>query len=203
MEQPMKIKTGLRVTIDAEALERIWQWTELAKGEVSCLGQVTDDLLVHDVQLFDQVCTQASTELDQDALAKFLCKHHEPEKVRAWIHSHGNLSVFWSAQDDSCIEGLANESYLVSIVVNKRHEIRCRVDFFEPVRLTLDEVPLEVRVPALDLRKECETAFRTHVTEVQPMVVRQQSMLPEPGGMMRGRAWPDFDDDDMAMWGGR
>ena len=199
----MKIKTDLRVCIDAGALERIWQWTELAKGEVSCLGQVTDDLLVHDVQLFDQVCTQASTELDQQALAKFLCLHPTPEKVRLYWHSHGNLSVFWSAQDDSCIDGLANESFLVSIVVNKKHDVKCRVDFFQPVRLTVDDVPLEVRMPATDLKADCESAFLRHVTEVQPMVVRQQSMLPEPGGMRRGRAWPDFDDDDMAMWGGR
>ena len=199
----MKIKTGLCVRIDAEALERIWQWTALAKGEFSCLGMADDGLLVHGVQLFDQVCTQASTELDQDALAKFLCRHREPENVRAWIHSHGNLSVFWSAQDDACIDGLANESFLISIVVNKRHDIRCRVDFFQPVRLTLDEVPLEVRMPDTSLKAACEAAFLQHVTEVQPMVVRQQSMLPEPGGRRRGRAWPDFDDDDMAMWGGR
>ena len=170
----MKIKTDLRVCIDAEALERIWQWTELAKGEVSCLGQVTDDLLVHDVQLFDQVCTQASTELDQQALAKFLGRHPAPEKVRLYWHSHGNLSVFWSAQDDSCIDGLANESFLVSIVVNKKHDVKCRVDFFQPVRLTVDDVPLEVRMPATDLKAECESAFLRHVTEVQPMVVRQQ-----------------------------
>ena len=199
----MKIKTGLCVRIDAEALERIWQWTALAKGEFSCLALAEDGLLVHGVQLFDQVCTQASTELDQDALAKFLCRHREPENVRAWIHSHGALSVFWSAQDDACIDGLANESFLISIVVNKRHDIRCRVDFFQPVRLTLDEVPLEVRMPDTSLKAACEEAFLQHVTEVQPMVVRQQSMLPEPGGMRRGRAWPDFDDDDMAMWGGR
>ena len=199
----MKIKTGLCVRIDAEALERIWQWTALAKGEFSCLALADDSLLVHGVQLFDQTCTQASTELDQDALAKFLCRHREPENVRAWIHSHGALSVFWSAQDDACIDGLANESFLVSIVVNKRHDIRCRVDFFQPVRLTLDEVPLEVRMPATDLKAECESAFLQHVTEVQPMAVRQQTLMAEPGGMRRVRNWPDFDDDDMAMWGGR
>jgi len=160
----MKIKDGLRVCIDAEALERIWRWTELARGEFSCLGLVDDDLVIRDVQLFDQVCTQASTELDQQALGRFLVEQDEPEKVRAWIHSHGTLSTFWSQQDEQCIEGLENESFLVSIVVNKRHDLKCRVDVFAPVRLTVDEVPVEIRLPRLDLKAESEQQFRKLLT---------------------------------------
>ena len=75
----MKVKQNLRVRIDADAMERIWHWTDLAAGEFSCLGTVTEDMLVGGVQLFDQICTAASTELDQDALAKFLVTHPAPE----------------------------------------------------------------------------------------------------------------------------
>jgi hypothetical protein len=205
----MKAKAGFRVSIDAEALERIWQWTHLASGEFSCLAMVSDDLVVHGVQLFEQVCTAASTEIDQQALAKFLVQHRQPEKVRCWIHSHGNLNVFWSQQDEACIEGLANESMLVSIVVNKRHELLCRVDTWNPVRVTLDDLAVEVRLPDYNIKKECELTFREFVTEVQPVLRAPQW---EPGKpwqpkkdqplqrVMQG--WPDWDDDDLATWRG-
>jgi hypothetical protein len=201
----MKTRDGPRVRIDAEALERIWHWTELARGEFSCLAEVDDDLLVRDVELFDQVCTQASTDIDQQALARFLVQHPRPERVRAWIHSHGNLTVFWSQQDDQCIEGLANESLLVSIVVNKRHDVRCRIDLFDPLRITLDEVPLEVRTNMRGLRAECAAAFTQHVTEVQAAPPIQVWRQPYQHGQLgqpqvrSGRMFPD--DDDFDVWG--
>lgn len=207
----MKIKPDFRVAVDAEALERIWQWTALAKGEFSCLAMVENDLLVHGVELFEQVCTQASTEIDQQALARFLVVHPAPERVRAWIHSHGTLNVFWSATDDACIEGLANDTFLVSIVVNKRRELRCRVDFWQPVRLTLDDVPIEVRLPRFDLQAECARQFREHVTEVQPAMIPpglppwlRPHGQPQPGPpLARTLAdWPGIDDDE-PLWGGR
>ena len=205
----MKIKHNLRVCIDAEAMERIWHWTDLASGEFSCLGQVTDDLLAHDIQLFDQVCTAGSTELDQQALAKFLCKHNQPEKVRLWCHSHARFGVFWSPQDETCIDGLANESFLLSIVVNKKRDVKVRLDIWHPFRVTLDDLPLEIRLPKLGLARECEALFELHVTE-------QHAVMPT--GMMRqhiefprqltqkplervAQGWPAYDDDDFGGWG--
>ncbi|MBI5611373.1 MAG: hypothetical protein HY902_21050 [Deltaproteobacteria bacterium] len=201
----MKINQSLRVAIDAEAMERIWQWTALATGEFSCLAQVTPELRVHGAELFDQVNTAASTELDQAALAKFLCRHDKPEAVRAWIHSHGDLGVFWSEQDEACIAGLANESFLVSIVVNKRHQAKCRLDVFAPVRLTVDEVELEVRAPSLDLRTECERLFKQHVREA-PLRPRLGTLLPAnqptPQRLMNVyHGWPATDDEeDFGHW---
>ena len=202
----MKVKQNLRVRIDADAMERIWHWTDLAAGEFSCLGTVTDDVVVGGVQLFDQVCTSASTELDQDALAKFLVTHQQPERVRAWIHSHGTLGVFWSQQDEACIEGLANDICLVSIVVNKKREWKARIDIWQPFRLTFDDLPLEIRLPDQQLRGECEKLFNAHVVEMQPVLMpdwrgnrpQGQKQQPRPSWMDQN-GWPDFD-DDLADW---
>lgn len=195
----MKTKCGFRPAIDAEALERIWHWTDLASGEFSCLAQVTGDVLVHDVRLFAQTCTQASTTIDEQALVRFLCEHERPEQVRAWIHSHGNLNVFWSQQDDACIEGLHSESFLVSIVVNKRRDLKCRIDLWNPVRLTIDDVSLDVRAPRYNLRGECEATFRRLVTEVRP--------LPSPWlqqGRSQASPFPDWhgweEGDELPGW---
>ena len=207
----MKLKQSPCLYIDADAMERIWQWTALAKGEFSCLAMVSGDLFVHGVELFDQVCTSSNTELDQQALAKFLCKHEAPELVRAWVHSHGSLGVFWSEQDEDCIAGLANESFLVSIVVNKRHELRCRLDLFHPVRITIDELALEVRAPSKHLKAECAELFKRHVDEMPPMVMRspqlwpgqpvQQQQQPLLHHVVQG--WPMYDDDDQCEWRAR
>ena len=64
----------------------------------------------------------------QEALAKVLVTHPAPQNVRAWVHSHARLGVFWSQQDEACIEGLANDACLISIVVNKKREFKARID---------------------------------------------------------------------------
>ena len=200
----MKVKQNLRVRIDADSMERINHWTDIAAGEWSCLGSVSDDILVGDVRLMDQVCSAASTELSQEALATFLVTHPQPELVRAWIHSHGRLGVFWSQQDEACIEGLANDTYLVSIVVNKKREFKVRIDVWQPFRLTFDDLPLEIRLPDQNLRGECERLFNAHVVEVAPVLMPdwrggvRQHQPPQQGQPYRG-GWPDFD-DDLADW---
>ena len=187
----MKVKQNLRVRIDADAMQRIWHWTDLATGEFSCLGLVSDDLIVSGVQLFDQVCTAASTELDQEALANFLVAHPQPERVRAWIHSHGRLGVFWSQQDEQCIEGLANDSCLVSLVVNKKREFKLRVDLWKPFRVTFDDLPLEIRIPDQQLRAECEAAFTQHVVEMAPTPLMPVHRLSKQEPVQ----YPGYDDD--------
>ncbi len=198
----MKVKQNLRVRIDADSMERINHWTDIAAGEWSCLGSVSDEILVGDVRLMDQVCSAASTELSQEALATFLVTHPQPELVRAWIHSHGRLGVFWSQQDEACIEGLANDTYLVSIVVNKKREWKARIDVWQPFRLTFDDLPLEIRLPDQNLRGECERLFNAHVVEMAPVLMpdwRGGKQLPQQQGQPYRGGWPDFD-DDLADW---
>ncbi len=162
----MNIKAHLRVEIEAEAWECVRQWTHLANGEYSCLGTVGDDLYVREVHLLEQDSTDTATELDPDAVTRLLLAVDDPAKVRAWIHSHGDMQCFWSTTDEECIEGLANESFLVSIVVNKAGDYRCRVDLFHPVRLTIDKVPVVVRVRSPGLAVDCKREFDRKVREV-------------------------------------
>ncbi len=66
----MKVKQNLRVRIDADAMERIWHWTDLATGEFSCLGTVSDDIIVgHPVEVFHQCPKGIPVGGDQDGLA--------------------------------------------------------------------------------------------------------------------------------------
>ena len=167
----MDIKAHLRVEIEAEAWECVRQWTHLADGEFSCLGTVGGDLYIDDVHLLEQECTDTATELDPEAVTALLLTVEDPSQVRAWIHSHADMGCFWSGTDEECIEGLANESFLVSIVVNKAGDYRCRIDLFHPVRLTIDKVLVVVRIRSPKLAADCEQEFRRKVREVPVQLV--------------------------------
>ena len=168
----MKMTTDIRrVWMDPAAHEKLWAWTRMAKGEVSMLGlvdEVEDQPFITDLFLVKQTCTPASTDMDQDAVAKLmveLAADGRSDQLRAWVHSHGTMNVFWSNQDDSTIEDLAGDPYLVSVVVNRKGEVRARVDVFRPVRVTVDEVPVEVLVPSMGLEPHCAKEFREKVKE--------------------------------------
>jgi hypothetical protein len=168
----MKYQSQIQqVWIDLAAHEKLWAWTKLAKGEVSMLGLVEDTPAgpaITDLFLLRQTCTSATTDMDQADVAKLLfdlAAAGLEGQLRAWVHSHATMDVFWSRTDDDCVEGLAAEPYCVSVVVNKRGDVRARVDVFRPVRFTIDDVPVKLRTPSLGLEEECRREFLVKVNE--------------------------------------
>jgi len=172
----------LKVYIDV-AKEKISNWAALAKGEVSGLGLVSelrDDkgvltgFFVEDVFLIKQTSGSASTELDDNAVSAMLveldAKGVDIGLAKLWWHSHGDLGVFWSSTDEECAAGLANSRYFVSIVVNKKGDIKCRVDLYEPIRVVIDDVPVETVFPDYGTLEQCTAEFREKVTELEPLM---------------------------------
>jgi hypothetical protein len=61
------VDAGVKIQVEAEAMQKLWLWTDFAKGEVSCLGLVdevvstetgrTTALVVTDFFLVKQQCT--------------------------------------------------------------------------------------------------------------------------------------------------
>jgi hypothetical protein len=175
----MKLKAQqFKVYIDAIAREKLFHWVALAKGEVSGLGRVRefrDDngnltgFMVDDIFLVKQKSTAATTELDDEAVAALLVDLDnggmDVGDVRCWWHSHGSMDTFWSTTDDDCAAGLANSKYFISIVTNKKGALLCRVDIYEPVRVTIDEVPIETALPDYGTFESCKAEFAEKVTE--------------------------------------
>jgi len=160
-----------QVWIDLAAHEKLWAWTKMAKGEISMLGLVDDPPegpAITDLFLMKQTCTSASTNMDQAEVGRLLFDLGSAGlegQLRAWVHSHGTMDVFWSATDDECIEGLGGEPYIVSVVVNRKGDVRARVDVFKPVRFVIDDVPVKLRVPDMGLEDECRREFMAKVNE--------------------------------------
>jgi hypothetical protein len=176
------VQLAVRVLVDAEAMAKFWNWVDIAKGEVSCLGiveEITDAetgsitaLIVTDFLLVKQRCSADETTMDPAAVAELMTSLEsqgiDSRKLRCWAHSHGSMSVFWSGTDDECINGLANGEYLLSLVVNKKRDVQMRIDMFHPAHLYLTDIVWEVRYPMIDgLAEQCLQEFKAKVMEDQ------------------------------------
>jgi hypothetical protein len=148
------VDAGVKIQVDAKALQKLWLWTDFAKGEVSCLGIVDEvvstehwkDYFVSRNRLLlgQAECTYDETDMDvadvASLIAELEAKGIDSRKLRCWAHSHGSMSVFWSGQDESCISGLANNEWLLSLVVNKRRDTQMRLGFTIRAHLYLADV---------------------------------------------------------------
>lgn len=174
------VQLGIKIQVDGLAMQKFWQWVDLAKGEVSALGlvdEIRDDqtgmitaLRVTDILLVMQVCSPDETTMEPAAIAQLIMDLEnqgiDSRKLRCWIHSHGCMSVFWSGTDDECIAGLANGEYLVSIVVNKKRDSMCRLDQYHPCHLFITDVAWGIYSPLPEaLQKACLDEFQAKVTE--------------------------------------
>ncbi|MBU0691488.1 hypothetical protein KKC97_10390 [bacterium] len=186
-QQRERVQLGIKIQVDAVAMQKLWLWADMAKGEFSCLGLVDDirdantgavtALIVTDFILIKQQSSSDETELDPAAVAELLMELEtqgiDGNKLRCWCHSHGDLSVFFSGQDDRCIEGLANGEWLLSLVVNKQRDSMIRLDQFHPCHLYVSDCVFDVVYPQVDgLAEACLTEFKAKVRESQNVFCR-------------------------------
>ena len=162
----------IRLYLLPEVEERIRHYTTLATGEVSGLGTLEEfdgGFLVNDIFLPRQECSPGGTELDQESVATLLLELDnagtDSGTLRFWWHSHGDLEVFWSHTDEECINNLANGDYVLSLVTNKKGNILARLDIFQPVRLTVDQLPVSVRSTGLTLLDACRQEVQAKVAD--------------------------------------
>jgi len=104
---------------------------------------------------------------------------YDISKLRFWFHSHYYTEVFWSKQDIETISELANESYFISMVANKRGECLVRVDIYHPCELHFDDVPVKVKFPSLGLREFCEELFKKKVKNQPFKTIKYTNKLEE------------------------
>ncbi len=132
------------VRIRRYALDKLLRYAERCPVEIGGLGTVVEDsdgLLITDVFLLAQRVSASDTELDADAvfdfLARLVAEGGDPALVRLWWHSHADMDVVWSETDRTTIGSLPGD-FWVALLVNRRGEIACRLDAFQPQRQTWD-----------------------------------------------------------------
>jgi hypothetical protein len=184
----------VNILINVTAYRKMKAWIDMARGEVSGLGSVSEvrdrngelmSFIVDDIYLLKQQCGSADTLLDDEAVGQFLFEMAkeglDTSKVKLWWHSHGTLNVFWSTTDEQCIRDLINSSYMISLVSNKEGKSLTRLDVYKPFHITLNDFQMQMHYPEdPHLTEFCLNEFKQKVTE-SVLAPIQDRLMPEPG----------------------
>lgn len=161
------------VYITPDAKIKLDLYIDEVSSEVSGLGTVEilgkDNFLITDVFLFRQECTDIRTELSSADIAKFLVmaekEGRDSSLVKLWWHSHVDMPVFWSNEDEGTAGKFAN-GFMISLVTNKHRKYLCRLDMYKPFRLIADNLSFQVLLEANDALREKikrEVAEKVHI----------------------------------------
>jgi len=137
-----------------------------------------------------QTCGGSDTEVGAAELSSLLGEvidaGENPENLRLWWHSHVNMAAFWSGTDNTTAKELARIAggWFISIVGNKRGELRTRVDLAHPFTMLWDELPLRIVIPVnTDLRAQIAAEVKAKVSTREIIIYGRNSYR------------RDFDDD--------
>ena len=163
------------IWITQKAYNKMFQYVMSTDNEVSWLGVVEElqntGVTITDVYLLEQTCGPASTELDPLSVSKLLIelsKQGKEKSLLCWWHSHANMDAFWSGTDNRTIEGLKSGSYFISMVVNKRFDIKARIEIFSPVSISLDNVPVKVLPDISEILQDIKDEVQAKVATPKP-----------------------------------
>lgn len=157
-------------------------------------------LEIYDIEILPQIVSGVHATISTETLAKFL--HEKMKKgestadYKVWWHSHVDMEAYFSGTDVNTINGSTEFPYLISIVTNKRGDIRARFDMYEPNPF-MANVDIEVQqAEDKDIRNWCRRQIRSKVkTESIPLVdrsFRKQPTYHDEFGLYDG-----FYDDDL------
>jgi proteasome lid subunit RPN8/RPN11 len=174
------------IRIRQHALAKLLLYAERCPMEIGGLGYVLQDeagLFIPDLFVLPQKVSASDTELDPEALCAFLARlvseDADVSSVRLWWHSHGDMDLIWSETDCSTIGSLPGD-FWVAIVVNRRGEIRCRLDAFAPERRTWDVPLVEIPEESLVDREALRVVIDRDIGEnVRACTVVQDAMIME------------------------
>lgn len=175
--KPMEVG-GLTVRIMAHAFDRLQTFITECPHEVGGYARVLDKgdhLLITDIEIAHQEAGAAHTTIEGEDEARFmeeviLARDDEPKNWRGWWHSHVRMAAYFSLHEDVPTinkrkEQLPSLPWQVSIVGNKHGEFRARFDLYEPKRLTIDNLSLEIvfghgEALGAQIREEIKTHIR-------------------------------------------
>ncbi len=190
----------MRVIITLEAYRKLMAYVDLVDTEITGFADANwnDEkgcIVVDQVYLVKQEAQATEVEMDEEKIAEFtvdLIKQGVTQLPRCWWHSHVNMAVFWSGTDEGTIQDLQNDSFVLSIVVNKRREMYATLMIWKPVVLRIDDVPIEIEQEYLDIPEEL-------IKEVQKKVKEKKYEQPKKGIVYGHSNNYDFGDDN--DWG--
>ena len=171
--------TVVHITDLAE--QKLSSYLRQAEGEISGFGIVEEDygmLLVTDILILPQEAGAGHTDLDMDAqqelLYEMLRRKQDPATVSLWWHSHAEMDTFFSSTDEGTIDNFAElgRDWMLSLVSNHQLEHNLRLDFYKPIRTTVEDIELR------RLSRINDTFDRRILAEIRAKV--REKLPPQP-----------------------
>lgn len=173
-------KKLLKIKFSSTVWDKIRTWVEMTTEEISGVGCVTMDpgntFTVYDTFLLKQENTSAFTDIDDQSVHDLMWEliqkddednGHRVTDLKFWWHSHADMGVNWSGQDDSCIlKKLQHADWWLSMVINRRGQYNTRLDTRAPA-FRFDNLDCELMRPAVSpvIREFCQKEYDDKVTE--------------------------------------
>lgn len=168
----------MKLYLTKKVHQKLRYYTEQCSEEISGLGKITmmDDpvyekcLLVHDIEIFKQEVSGTHSTIDDDTLAKFLYEKTKAKEnlseYRFWWHSHATMAVFFSGTDTGTIDKSTEFPWLVSLVTNHKGDLKARFDLFDPIRVKIEDLEIEVLEDEdLALKEQCKKDIEEKVSK--------------------------------------
>ncbi len=169
-------------------------WLGVAKRQIGDFSQgIGDVYIIEDVFTFAQDVSAVTTEITPEGLGSFALQilEQKPQDameilnhLRVWGHSHVDMNVAPSHQDDAQMEVFASsvaessQNFMLRLIANKKGDTR--VDIFDythhasfyntPWTVLLDDRLTEQTMAALDqqIMGDIQTLLRAHVEPARP-----------------------------------
>lgn len=135
--QKMTVETNDHplIVIKYEALVKMKYYIDNCEKEIGWLGKSKktskNTYLIEDVYLIEQKVSGVTTELDENAMMEFFREIKEThgiaevQNIRVWGHSHVNMGVYASGQDDETFaEYYGDCNYFIRIIANKKGDMK-------------------------------------------------------------------------------
>ena len=184
------------ISIDTDALTKMKLYVDECADEIGWLGTAYKDeenniIFIEDVYLFDQEVHATTTEITPEGLSEFaeeLLSSGEAgmdtwNNLKVWGHSHVNMSVSPSVQDDSQMETFeeGGHDWFIRIIANKKGELK--IDLYNYAEgiiyldLPWDECPTEEEeeiIQQINELYELLTQKSDEKTEVHKAVIKAE-----------------------------
>lgn len=145
-----------RIFITMQAFQKMKCFESLVPHEINGFGvveQIENNFLIVDTFILKQEALDSTfVETDPKAFNTFIYemikKYQDPSKICLQWHSHVDGEVFFSSEDIDTITGYMTD-FMISLVINKHGQYKCRLDLFKPLFLSI-EVPMYIVLPKLN-----------------------------------------------------
>ena len=184
----VQYKNEPKVIFSSDSLIKMKIYVDEVDDEVGWLSTVIrkgNEFFVHDVYLFEQDVHGATTEITPEGLSDFAEKILLEENgvdiwnnMKLWGHSHVNMGVTPSSQDEEQIEELKkNSDFFIRVIANKKGDMKVdimlddmffknvEIDEFNPEKIKLYKLIEEASQAIEKIDTELEAKHKVKIRE--------------------------------------